>query len=302
MNSGYFIFDGLDTRTLTGVSVFPVSLDDAPARDFQVIQMPGRSGAVILDNKKYNNVERSYYVLIQDNFEATYQNLRGFLLSRTNYCKLQDSWFPDEYYMAYVNQVIKPKLTDDRDTGKFVVTFSRKPQRYLTSGDTPIDVTNRIINSTSTSTSTQVVNATYFDASPLFVFSFVSSAESTILAGRWVDLGSARNYVAGTSTLRSIDYNVYKLDTGDENVPLSTYIPAGSSIAIDTESQSAYIVGTNTYLNEIFSIGTANTQAREFCKILRKDGGYDYKYYSPKYILNGAESINASLYPRWYTI
>ena len=134
MSAGYFIFNGFDTRTTNAV-VLPGDLTLHPAREFAATSVMGRSGDILQDNRRYPNVTRSYWVLIPSNFPATYAQFRSALLPPTDYCRLEDSWYPDEHYMAYVSEELKPIVTRDRSAGKFLVTFSRRPERWLADGE-----------------------------------------------------------------------------------------------------------------------------------------------------------------------
>lgn len=132
--NGWFVFGAFDTRTL-GVTVVPGDLEQAPAREFQVIPTPGRNGDILVDNQKYPNVERTYWVMIRSNFATVYRQLRSALLSVTGYARLTDTWNPDEFYEAYVSAELQPTISRNRDQGTVLVTFSRKPQRFLVSGE-----------------------------------------------------------------------------------------------------------------------------------------------------------------------
>lgn len=135
--NGWFVFGSFDTRSL-GVTVVPDDLEQAPAREFQVIPTPGRNGNILVDNQKYPNVERTYWVLIPANFASVYRQLREALLSVSGYARLTDAWNTDEFYEAYVSADLDTTVSRNRDMGKVLVTFSRKPQRFLVSGEEPI--------------------------------------------------------------------------------------------------------------------------------------------------------------------
>ena len=132
--NGWFVFGSFDTRSL-GVTVAPDDLEQAPAREFQVIPTPGRNGNILVDNQKYPNVERTYWVLIPANFATVYRQLREALLSVSGYARLTDAWNTDEFYEAYVSADLGTTVSRNRDMGKVLVTFSRKPQRFLLSGE-----------------------------------------------------------------------------------------------------------------------------------------------------------------------
>lgn len=143
--NGYFIYNGVDTRTL-GVDVsrgVAGNILRRPAREYQVSQPPGRLGDIIQDNRHFPNVEITYHVMIPDNFDAVYRQLRGALLGATGYARLEDSWNTEEFYQAYVSAPLQPTVSANRRQGMLEVTFSRRPERWLKSGETPIAALNR---------------------------------------------------------------------------------------------------------------------------------------------------------------
>lgn len=161
--NGWFVFGSFDTRAL-GVTVVPGDLEQAPAREFQVIPTPGRNGDILVDNQKYPNVERTYWVMIRSNFATVYRQLRSALLSVTGYARLTDTWNPDEFYEAYVSAELQPTISRNRDQGTVLVTFSRKPQRFLVSGEEPITFTTGGRN---------IINPTPFETRPLLHLSLI---------------------------------------------------------------------------------------------------------------------------------
>ena len=135
--NGYFIYNGVDTRTL-GVDVsrgVAGNILRRPVREYQVSQPPGRLGDIIQDNRHFPNVEIAYHVMIPDNFDAVYRQLRGALLGATGYARLEDSWNTEEFYQAYVSAPLQPTVSANRRQGMLEVTFGRRPERWLKSGD-----------------------------------------------------------------------------------------------------------------------------------------------------------------------
>lgn len=148
--NGYFIYNGVDTRTL-GVDVSRGVVGNIlrrPVREYQVSQPPGRLGDIIQDNRHFPNVEITYHVMIPDNFDAVYRQLRGALLGATGYARLEDSWNTEEFYQAYVSAPLQPTVSANRRQGMLEVAFSRRPERWLKSGETvltpPAHNTSRI--------------------------------------------------------------------------------------------------------------------------------------------------------------
>lgn len=129
-------FGGVSSRDL-GITVeaFPGSV--LPERDIQVEIIPGRDGALLYDYGTYKNYNQKYTI------HWKYENKDGEIakwLGKTGYNRLEDSFHPDHYRMAYC------ALTANVDNRKQVlkraqITFSCKPQWFLKSGEEEINIT-----------------------------------------------------------------------------------------------------------------------------------------------------------------
>ena len=153
-----FTFGGVNSRSygvyITGEGVF-----NAPERNVEMIDIPGRNGAFALDKGNFNNIEVTYPASIATDAETDFadavSDLRNFLCSKIGYVRLEDEYNPNEYRMA----IYKSGLEVSHDmltNGKFDITFECKPQRYLTSGETAISVAS----------GGKATNPTLFDAKP----------------------------------------------------------------------------------------------------------------------------------------
>lgn len=154
--SEYFIFAGYDTRTL-GVEAFEGDTFGAPQRIYSPADIPGRSGSFLIDGKRYADTTHTYNCVIYENFENNLQRLRNILASQVGYQRLEDSIHPDEFYKAYYAEDFVTFVNPHRDMGHCEVTFTRKPQRYLKSGETIVTFTNN----------NSITNETYFPSQPL---------------------------------------------------------------------------------------------------------------------------------------
>lgn len=169
--NGWFIFNGVDTRTL-GVTVVPGDLDQAPARNFLVYPKGSANGDFAVDTAGYNNVLRTYWIMIRSGFREKFDALCNALLPVTGYARLEDMWSPDEFFSAYVSAPLQPVVSADEDRGKVLVTFTRKPQRWLVSGETPV-----VIDKINTSKwYGYVTNPTMYPSKPRLEISFDTSA------------------------------------------------------------------------------------------------------------------------------
>lgn len=162
-------YDGTEIEEAFGCAVFRIDTDLAPGRLYNRLEIPGRSGELLLDEQRYPNVDMSYTaVFYGDGAEASCKGLINFLLSKVGYKRLQDgdhseSGDPEslqsEFYQAFISADLEPAFTRDRSLVKLPIEFSRKPQRYLVSGEEEITLT----------ADGSVTNPTLFEAKPIIV-------------------------------------------------------------------------------------------------------------------------------------
>ena len=156
----YFTLDGADSRTY-GVYISGAGTYSAPARRYQVFQVPGRNGDLIISDDSFENGTLRYSeCFIKENVDTNLASFRAFLMSRQGYVDLTDTYHPNERRKVIYTETFEPEMTPKLDAAKFTLVFSCKPQRWLTSGDTATTVNN---GETKTLT-----NPTKFPAKPLF--------------------------------------------------------------------------------------------------------------------------------------
>lgn len=131
----YFILDGVDSRDF-GVYISGQGTFSAPQKAYTFYNVPGRNGALLGSEHRLENINVSYEAFIYTDFDNQLAAFRSFLLSIDGYAKLSDSYHPDEYRYAVYQGPFEPTVERTNDAGKFVITFSCKPQRFLTDGDT----------------------------------------------------------------------------------------------------------------------------------------------------------------------
>lgn len=128
------IYDGVDIGDFHA-HIFQQNVYDAPAREYTRIDIPGRNGQLLIDEGRYPNVSVEYAAVMVDNFRHHIDRLRNFLLTRVGYKRLEDTYHPDEFYQAVYTGMIEVTTTAQTDKGKFIMSFERKPQRWLKSGE-----------------------------------------------------------------------------------------------------------------------------------------------------------------------
>ena len=152
----YFVLDGVDSRTF-GVYISGQGTFSAPARPYEARPIPGRYGDILTGGKRLENGVLTYPTFIVRNLENNIRALRNFLLSRSGYVRLTDSYHPDEYRMVYYGENFEPQVTERNNEARFDLVFNCKPQRFLLSGETATVYTS----------AGTITNPTRFPAQPL---------------------------------------------------------------------------------------------------------------------------------------
>lgn len=105
---------------------------NAPAYDYEVIQIPGRNGDLVMDNGRFNNITVTYPAFVTD--VANLQDIRQWLLKNRGYQRIEDEYNPTEFRMGYFSGDFDVNVFANR-AGSFDLTFNCKPQRFLTQGE-----------------------------------------------------------------------------------------------------------------------------------------------------------------------
>lgn len=134
-------FDGHSTIEF-GVNVASKNIYDGSSLDFSVQQVPGRNGELVFSNERRTNVSIVYTLMWKNDIVRKTQALRSWLAKNEGkYCRLEDSYDPSIYRLAYVASSFNPSIFRNR-SGTVDVTFSCKPQRFLKEGEDLITVTS----------------------------------------------------------------------------------------------------------------------------------------------------------------
>lgn len=152
----YLIYDGVSSEEF-GAYVSSSNFLDGASRDVTMIQVPGKNGAFVQDNNRFNNfalVEKLY--IIEDIFDNAH-SLRGFLAGHSHgYFTLEESLTPEIFRMARFAGSFAVEVFDNL-SGAFPIEFDCKPQRFLKTGTVEQTITS----------GTSIYNPTHFDARPL---------------------------------------------------------------------------------------------------------------------------------------
>ncbi len=228
--SDYFIYNGISSATWLA-RVFPTdSMLKASAHNYEAINVPGRSGALLMDLASFDNIPREYDVQIAGDTDlAAFNALRSFLASCSGYLRLTDSFDTAHYFLAAYTEPFN--LTADwhsKRRARGTIAFDCRPQKFLLIGETVVTMTS----------SGTITNPTRFDSKPLLRVTTTRSTASVLGVGStnitikrqgviYIDCEIARAYNGATSldsyvTLNTIDYPT--LTPGSNGISLGTGI------------------------------------------------------------------------------
>lgn len=152
----FFIYGGKDSRDY-GVYISGQGTYNAPRKDIETIQVPGRSGDLSFFNGRFDNTEVTYPAFIYSDFKTAISRFKEALLSLDGYQDLEDSYNPDEYRRALYKGDMEVDARTRNDAGQFEIVFECDPRRFLKVGKLPVTVL----------TGKYIENPTLFNSKPL---------------------------------------------------------------------------------------------------------------------------------------
>jgi phage-related protein len=141
MRKDFFIFDNLRSSDF-GIGIYGDQLFNAPERDCKSVSVPGRNGNLIIDSGNYKNIPQKYKAFIIKDVDVNLDGFRDALLKKSSsYYRLEDTIKKDEFRLARALP-FDVDIVGILKAGKFTVSFDCKPQRFLKSGEIPIEITS----------------------------------------------------------------------------------------------------------------------------------------------------------------
>lgn len=128
-------FNNVNSKTY-GVYISGTGVFNAPARDREMIQVPGRNGDIIIDHGRYQNIEVTYPAFIVRDFATNIRTWCNKILEPIDYVRLEDTYHPDEFRMAVLAQDLEVDPVAWLAAGSFDLRFNCRPERFLKSGET----------------------------------------------------------------------------------------------------------------------------------------------------------------------
>lgn len=154
--SGYFIFDGKDSRDYE-IPVFFRSVDDVPEPEYEKYSVAGRNGDLVISRNRYSNIDHVYDMVTYGDNHDLLREFISDLASVKGYKRLTDSFNTAEFYRARFKGIYEMNTWRDRDSSRFELQFDRDPRRFLITGEIKQTVPNN----------GSISNPTAFPAKPL---------------------------------------------------------------------------------------------------------------------------------------
>lgn len=251
-----FLFDNVSSRDY-GVYITSEGVYNAPERDVEMISIPGRNGAFALDQGRFENIEVKYPAgIFADNetdFAQAVSDLRNYLCSKKGYFRLTDEYNPNEYRMAVYKSGLEV-LPVQLKAGEFEIIFECKPQRWLTSGEIAMEVSD----------GETITNPTFFDASPMLEVEGYGTIEFNGYIIEREHIPATRISLSARRTLEpvgSFSFNVSQLNTGD-----SIYFTTDGSglYGIGFAESVSFVGGAITYSATSSNSDVIRTDASSF--------------------------------------
>lgn len=136
----YIVFNGKSFIDF-GVFISGAGTFDAPERDTEKVEIPGRNGDLTIDNGRYKNIPIKYPAFIVNSFSSNVEGLRNYLLTQKGYKRLEDTYHPEEFRMGKIAGGFTTKPVAELWAGEFDLEFDCYPQRFLKSGEIPVEFT-----------------------------------------------------------------------------------------------------------------------------------------------------------------
>lgn len=134
---GVIVFNGVSSKDL-GIEVETFPTYEVPQRELETIKVPGRNGDLVIDTGTYRNTTRTYKISMATHSQTSYYKMMGqiaeWLHSSSGYARLEDSYEPEYYRLAYFSDSLSIENLFD-EAGRATIKFICKPQRYLKIGD-----------------------------------------------------------------------------------------------------------------------------------------------------------------------
>lgn len=212
---------------ITGEAVY-----NAPKRAVDMVTVPGRNGAIAIDQGRWDNITVEYpagtFGMTKAEFRTAVSDFRNAIVSQIGYQRLTDTYHPDEYRLALYVEGLEVEPAPRQQAGEFELKFNCKPQRWLVDGETLVTVSD----------GDTLTNPTQYDAGPLLA-------------------------VEGYGT---IGFNGYEIELEDGNIGTVALADSGTLATITIPAGILNAGDTITFGSTLFNWSTKGVNGWYFVK------------------------------------
>lgn len=170
-----------------------------PERDQVIQEVPGRNGSIVLANGSFKNYEQQYSAFLDSKYigglEQVMPKVMDWLLGHEGYQRLEDSYFPDFYRMAFYSGGTS-FMNMFNEYGEGTLTFNCAPEKYYKTGEWPITLSKNQV----------LLNPSSFAAYPLILVTGSGSGTLTF--------NSNSMTISSIGTSVTIDVKLHKAYNG----------------------------------------------------------------------------------------
>ena len=192
-------FHGVNSDTI-GLVVEKYPSYNIPRRKMTAVSVPGRNGDVLYQQDAYEDVVQAYECYIKgSNLSTAVQAVIAWLMV-DGYQRLEDSYTPNQYRLAYCNNATEVANTMN-EFGRCTIEFTCKANRYLTSGEAEVTIVSPH----------SLTNPTSYPSKPLIYVNTVSSGQIDI-DGVVIDCEAGEYYIdceSQNAYLGTVNMNSY---------------------------------------------------------------------------------------------
>ncbi len=138
---GVITFNGKTSSGIFEVSTPPEY--EIAERIYDRVTIPGRNGDLLIDTGSYANIERNYEISYGEEsgvYHSLSAKVSDFLNSGIGYLRLEDTYEPNYFFLAsYKGPNNLANIL--AQAGKATITFDRKPERFLKTGENVVNIT-----------------------------------------------------------------------------------------------------------------------------------------------------------------
>ena len=129
----------INGSALAGIYVDASLAFNKPAKDVETFRIPGRNGALVIDNGTWDNLVITYPCYAKS--VATFETIINQLGALSGYQKIECSNDSSHFRLGVPIIPQAPTIKNINTKAWFNLAFNCKPQRFLTSGETVVTKT-----------------------------------------------------------------------------------------------------------------------------------------------------------------